>query len=100
MILTLVLWGIINLAVLLMFVEYIKNTDCWFNYFVYPWIDEWLVREKIGPFGKVFMLTLITLFFLPAFIVYYAVFTIYILFVLMIYLLVEWCKRRKQNRQK
>jgi hypothetical protein len=100
MILILVLWGIINLAALLIFVEYIKNTDCWLNYFVYPWIGEWLDRERIGPFGKWFMFVMITIFFLPAFAVYYAVFTIYILFVLIIYLLAEWRRRRKQNRQK
>ena len=100
MILTLVFWGIINLAALLIFVEYIKNTDCWFNYFVFPWIGEWLDREKVGPFGKWFMFAMITAFFLPAFVVYYAIFTIYLLFALVVYLLVEWRRHRKQKRQK
>jgi hypothetical protein len=98
MIILLFFWGIANLFALLAFINYMRNTDCWFNYFVYPLIDEWLDKENMSLFGKWVVFIIINIFFLPAFVVYYTIFTIYLLFALAIYLLVEWRRHRKQKR--
>lgn len=76
----LVLWSTLNLAACLILLYRLQSAPEWYDIFIYPKIHEFLEDEEIGTVGKVFVDIIITLFLLPALLVYFAAILIALIF--------------------
>lgn len=76
----LVLWLALNLTACLILLYKLQSAPEWYDIFIYPRVHEFLEDEEIGIAGKVFVDTIITLFLLPALLVYFVAILIMLIF--------------------